>query len=211
MRMAAAVLFTTGLMAQTKVPGLVRGDLIECETSAGGAGELSVRTASHQVFRFRFDRQTYFERDRARSSAAGLDKGDLVEVVADRAEEPVLRYARTVHVLDRQPAGRPPVSQGRYRAYRTSTDRIVPMGDLTFAGVVGRVRDGRLVLRTRADGEKTILLRQDTRYLEDGLEVSPGTLKNDTRVFIRGAKNFEGDIEAYQVIWGRILDPSPRD
>ncbi len=208
-RLAAAILFAGALAAQDPAPALVRGELLDCEVSAPGAGEFSLRTETHQVFRFTFDRKTYFEREKQRTTAAGLEKGDLIEVVADRSSEPVLRYARTVHVVDRRPA-RPPVSAGRYRSYRTSLDSIVPMGNLTFAGVVARLDAGRLVLRTRKDGEKTIVLRDDTRYLEDGVQVAPAELKANTRVFVRGAKNFEDEIEAYQVIWGEILDPAAR-
>lgn len=208
-RLAAAVLFAGALGAQDASPALVRGELLDCEVSPAGAGEFSVRAETHQVFRFTFDQKTYFEREKQRTNAAALEKGDLVEVVADRASEPVLRYARTVHVVDRRPA-RTPVSRGRYPSYRTSLDSIIPMGNLTFAGVVARLDGGRLVLRTRKDGEKTIVLREDTRYLEDGVQVAAGELKANTRVFVRGAKNFEDEIEAYQVVWGEILDPAAR-
>jgi hypothetical protein len=207
-RLAAALVFAGALAAQNPAPALVRGELLDCDVSPGGGGEFSVRTETHQVFRFTFDRKTYFEREKQRTSATGLEKGDLIEVVADRASEPVVRYARTVHVVDRP--RRPPVSQGRYRSYRTSLDHIIPMGNLTFAGVVARLEVGRLVLRTRKDGEKTIVLRDDTRYLEGGVQVAADELKANTRVFVRGAKNFEDDIEAYQVVWGEILDPAAR-
>ena len=208
-RLAAAVLFAGALAAQNPAPALVRGELLDCEVTPAGAGEFGVRTDTHQVFRFTFDRQTYFEREKQRTSAAGLEKGDLIEVVADRASEPVLRYARTVHVVDRRPR-RPPVSLGQYRSYRTSLDHVIPMGNLTFAGVIARLDGDRLVLRTRKDGEKTIVLREDTRYLEGGIQVAAGDLKTNTRVFVRGAKNFEDEIEAYQVVWGEILDPAVR-
>lgn len=205
----ALVVFAPALWAQDPSPPLVRGELLDCEMAVAGSGEISVRTATHQVFRFTYDAKTYFERENQRTSAAGLEKGDLVEVVADRASEPVLRYARTVHVVDRRPP-RPAVSLGRYRSYRTSLDHVIPMGNLTFAGIVSRLSGARLVLRTRKDGEKIILLREDTRYLEGGVQVAAAELKADTRVFVRGARNFEDEIEAYQVVWGDIFDPAPR-
>jgi hypothetical protein len=64
-----------------------------------------------------------------------------------------------------------------------------------------------LVLRTREDAEKIILLREDTRYLDSGVPVDYTKLSVNTRVFIRGGKNFENDLEAYQVIWGEIPGP----
>lgn len=210
MRLAILLVAASALAAQDGTPpAIVRGNLLECDT-APGAGEFSVRTGAHQVFRFRYDAKTYFEREGALGSAAKLVKGDLVEVVADRVAQPALRYARTVHVLDREPPRRTPVSQGRYRAYRGTYEPVLPIGDLTLAGVVARVGDGSLLLRTRKDGEKTVRLRQDTRYLESGREVAASALRADTLVFVRGSRNFDDEFEAYQVIWGEILEPDPR-
>ena len=57
------------------------------------------------------------------------------------------------------------------------------------------------------DGEKTILLRQDTRYVSEGHLVEAAELSPETRVFVRAGKNSNGQIEAYQVVWGEILEP----
>jgi hypothetical protein len=38
--------------------------------------------------------------------------------------------------------------------------------------------------------------------------VEAADLKPNTRVFIRAGKNFEDQVEAYQVIWGEILHPA---
>ena len=196
-------------LAQTSAPsGIVRGDLLECEVVRGG-GELSVRTAAHQVYRFSFDARTYFERDRERTTPEKLHPGDLLEIVSDKPNGASLSYARTVHVMERENPQRQPLSLGRYRGYRTATDHIAPLGELTFAGIVARLNGGRMVLRTRRDGEKTILLREDTRYLQDGLQVSAATLATSTQVFVRGSRNLEGQLEAYQVVWGEILEPRP--
>jgi hypothetical protein len=208
LRLAACCwLAASAAFAQSDAPpGMVRGDLLEWE-AAKGAGEFSIRTAAHQVFRFSFDSKTYFERDLERCPVEKLQKGDLLEIVSDHAG-PALAYARTVHVMERErPARRAAASLGRYRAYRGSADRMVPLGNLTFSGVVSRVNGGRVVLRTRREGEKTFLLREDTRYVENGTQVTAAELKANTRVFVRGAKNFEDDLEAYQVVWGEILEP----
>jgi len=37
--------------------------------------------------------------------------------------------------------------------------------------------------------------------------VEPDALKPNTRVFVRAGKDIYGEIEAYQVIWGAILQP----
>lgn len=188
-------------------PAIVRGDLLELE-AAEGAGQFSIRTSAHRVFRFTFDSKTYFERESRPCAVAKLQKGDLLEIVSDQSAPAGLSYARTVHVVDREtPRRTAEMSQGRYRAYRGSADRVMPQGDLTVSGVVARVNAGRLVIRTRRDGDRAVLLREDTRYLAGGVEVSAATLKAGTRVFVRGGKNFENDVEAYQVIWGEILEP----
>lgn len=62
-----------------------------------------------------------------------------------------------------------------------------------------------MTLRTRADGEKVILLRSDTRYIQGGSEVEASELKVNTRVYIRAGHTLERQVEAYQVMWGEIL------
>ena len=194
------------LIAQTPAPmGLVHGSLIECRTRAG-SGELTVRTADNQVFRFAFDDKSYFEREQEHSVPGRLQKGDWLEIVSDQSPESALRYARTVHVIERKPPGRLR-TQARVAADRSPLDPLFPRGDLTFSGVVKRLTGVRLVLHTRADGEKTILLRQDTSYLAEGDPVDASALETNTRVFVRAGKNLDNQIEAYQVVWGEILEP----
>ena len=47
----------------------------------------------------------------------------------------------------------------------------------------------------------------DTRYLEDGQVVDLAQLKPNMRVFVRAGKDLYNEVEAYQVIWGKILAP----
>lgn len=207
MRLLGGLLFALGLLAQEPAPiGVARGVLLEWDALA--AGEFSIRAdGTNRVYRFTFDPKTYVERDQQRISMTGLRKGDAIEVVSDEVAGVSLRYARTVHVVERRPAPRSPASAGMLRPYRSPLEHIVPRGDLTFSGIIARLSEERLVLRTRLDGEKTILLRRDTRYLESGSLVEAGTLKPNTRVFVRAGKNLDDEIEAYQVIWGEILEP----
>ena len=195
--------------------GVVRGVLIECDAQ-GTAGEFALRAQqTNQVYRFAFDAKTYVERETLRTSMNRLPKGDLIEVVADRDESVAVHYARTVHVIEARPEPPQPTSAGRYRMYRTSPyrapapalDLLFPRGNLTFSGVIARVAADRLVLHTRQEGEKTILLRFDTRFLEEGSPVDAVDLKPNTRVFVRAGRNLENQIEAYQIVWGQILEP----
>ena len=210
MRLWIGLLFLAiPLAAQQQAPiGLVRGTLLECGAK-GASGELTVRTENNQVFRFAFDGQTYFERDQEHVPATRLEKGEWLEIVADKSPGSLVRYARTVHVIERPAPLHSARPAARWRAYRGDLDPLFARGDMTFSGVVRRLNDDRLVLHTRADGDKTILLRQDTRYLSGGSQVDAAALQPNTRVFIRAGKNLDNHIEAYQVVWGEILEPGP--
>jgi hypothetical protein len=192
--------------AQTpQAPPIVRGVLLERDQQ-GPSGEFSVRIADNQVFRFQFDRKTYVERESQMIDVGHLKPGEKVEVVSDQLAGAVLRYARTVHVILPEAPPRP-LSQGRLRAARDAADRAIRTGNLTYSGIVSRLSAERLVLRMREGLDQTILLRKDTRYLEDGGIVDSASLKQNMRVFVRAGKDLYDQVEAYQVIWGKILDP----
>jgi hypothetical protein len=64
-----------------------------------------------------------------------------------------------------------------------------------------------MVVQTRKSGSKTFHLRPDTVYTAQGRLVEPGLLEVHTRVFVRAGRGFEGEMEAYQVVWGGIVTP----
>jgi hypothetical protein len=207
MRAVAGLVFAALLPGQDTAPvGLVRGTLVET-TLAGSRGSFALRTPENKVYRFEFDSRTYFERDKRRVTAGRLIAGDALEIVSDRGEAPALRYARIVHVLDEAPQVRFSPYLERLRQYRSATEHIVPRGSLTFSGVISRIEGGAVILRTRRDGEKTVLLRPDTRFLHRGALVDASALGLSTRVFVRAGRNLDDEIEAYQVVWGEILNP----
>lgn len=208
MRLHFIALVAAAAFAQEPAPiGLVRGSLLELEQT-GGSGELSLRSADSRVFRFFFDSRTYFERAKQPVLPARLAPGESLEILADTGAGSTLRYARTIRVIVEEREPRPLSSLGRVRAYRSVTEHIVPRGSLTFSGVVTRFNDERMLLKTRLEGEKTILLRQDTRYVEGGSLVEAASLKANIRVFVRAGRNLDNEIEAYQVVWGEILSPA---
>ena len=186
--------------------GMVRGTLLGAEVQ-GSEGSLALRTPDNKVYRFEFDSRTYFEREKRRVNAGRLQQGDALEIVSDRGPAPALRYARIVHVLDDAPQVRFSPYLDRLRQYRSATEHIVPRGTLTYAGIIARVEDGILLLRTRREGDKQILMRSDTRFLEGGFLVDADALRRSMRVFVRAGKNLDDEIEAYQVVWGEILNP----
>jgi hypothetical protein len=216
MRIAGLSLLAAGLAAGQTVPApqpaaaLIRGVLLERDPLAA-EGEFSVRLADNRVFRYRFDRKTYVERENDLIDVARLRPGEKLEVVSDSIPGFVLRYARTIHVLeDPPPAPRLTASpQSHYRAYRSSEERerTLPTGNLTYAGVVSRIAPDRLVLHTRDGGEQTLMVGKETRFVQDGALVAADTLKLNMRVFIRAGKDLYDQVQAYQVIWGSILAP----
>ena len=186
--------------------GFMKGDLLEWDGTES-AGNLTVRGADHRVLRCSFDSLTYFERDRKRTSMAAITAGDRLELVTDASAAISNKcYARTVHVL---PPARPPLPPYVARALQSRRtaflDSVAPRGSVALAGLVMRRTPEAIWLRTRANGEKTILLRQDTRYLKGGSTVEAGALEVNTRVFIRAGKTIENDLEAFQIIWGEIF------
>jgi hypothetical protein len=192
------------LAAQThENAALVRGVVLECD--ARPVGEISIRTSDNEVLRYQFDRKTYAEREDRLIEASRLTAGELVEVVSDGTPGSLIRYARTIHVVQPTPPPRP-LSQGRLRAYNPKQD-TVRTGNLTYSGVVYRTNPERLLIHTREAGDLAIALRKDTRFLQDGVVVDAADLKPNMRVFVRAGKDLYNEVEAYQVIWGSILTP----
>lgn len=189
------LLIAASTWAQEPAPkGIVRGRLVQ---AAGG--NLSIVTPLGSSYRCSFDNHTYIERDGQRIFAPALRADDPVELITDiKAGDCYARTVRIVPTMSRLLGGRP---------YRPALDHIFPRGNLTFAGVVRRFNGKVLVLRTREEPEKIVLLRDDTRYLEGGHPADFTRLAVNTRVFVRGGRNVENDLEAYQVIWGEIPGP----
>jgi hypothetical protein len=195
------------LAAQTPISGVV----LERDPQPT-SGQFSIRLTTHEVLRFQFDQRTTVLRDAQPSGILRLKPGEKIEVAFDPIPGLVLRYARAISVIadapPAPPAPRPPSSLSRLRsANRYTEERLLPTGNLTYAGVVSRIGPERLVLHTRDGRDQALLLRKDTRYLLNGDLVDPAVLKLNTRVFIRAGKDLWDQVEVYQVIWGKILAP----
>jgi hypothetical protein len=201
------LLWALCLAAQSERPfyGLIRGVLLESR-AGGGSGELTVRTPDNRLFRYQFDSRTYIEREDVLIDGRSLLPGDKLEIVSDRSPDARVRYARTIHVILPPPALHPLSASGVW-AYRRPDQPASREPNLTLAGVVFRADGRQMVVHTREEGDRTVLLRPDTRYLQNGNEVDSGALKLNTRIFILGGKNSRDEIEAYQVVWGSIFRP----
>ena len=185
------------------------GVLLERDTNAA-AGEFAIRAPDNQVYRYRFDGKTLVQRDTFSGNVGSggighLNPGDRVTVESDPVAGSLLRYARTVQVVSGQPQRKLPDNRPESTGFPL-LDLTPHTGNLTFSGVVSRLSGQSLVLRTRA-GEQTLLIRRDTRYVDNGDTVEAAQLQTNMRVFVRAGKNLYEQVEAYQVIWGSILDP----
>lgn len=197
------LVFLLTVCAQDELPlGIVRGNLRESNSTGSRGSFLFVREDGIRCV-CRFDERTWFESQRVRVSIDAFGAKDPVEVLADqRIVNGVAQcYARTVRLIE--PNAPPP--NPKRPVYRSVTEHIVPRGNLSFAAVVTRITPDAISIRTRADGVMTLLLRPDTRFLSDGVTAERGNLHVNQKVFLRGGKNLEGDLEVYQVIWGDIV------
>ena len=197
-----ALLFPWLLAADTPYQSpILSGVVLECDQRP--AGELAIRAADNEVLRYQFDKRTYVERNEQMIEPARLLPGEKVEIVSDRAPGFILRYARTIHVVQPTVAPRPQRSN-LPKPYNPRTENV-RTGSLNYSGVIYRVNADKFVLHTRESGDLPILLRKDTRYLQDGQVVGLSDLKPNMRVFVSAGKGLYDEVEAYQVIWGRIL------
>jgi hypothetical protein len=181
------------------------GVLLERDIDAD-SGEFAIRAPDNQVYRYRFDAKTLVERDTLSGGMGHLRLGDRLIVQSDPVPGSLLRYAHRIQVSNSSPPMTP--ADGRLGSTGFPLLDLSPRtGNLTFASVVARLNRESLVLRTR-DGEQTLLIRRDTRYVDNGDTVEAAQLRPNMRVFIRAGRNLYEQVEAYQVIWGSILEPT---
>ena len=192
MRSLAFFALCTVLSATEMERGLFRGTLEAVEGTAS-QGILTARAANGNLATCAYDGRSYIEREKERATALRLDLGETIEVVADHRPGTRTCYARTVHVI-------PPAPASPRRAQQVARRRQVLLlqGDRTIAGLVTHLEGREVTLRTR-DGEVTLVLRPDTRYLGDG------PLSVNRRVSVSAGRSLSGQLEAYQVTWGEIL------
>ena len=199
------LVFAGLVFAQQQPPplDLVHGELLEFEGS-----EFAVRSEDFRVQRFRVDDQTFLERDQLRVKLSQMLAGDIVDVVTDRQIPPAgPRYARLVKVSKARLEAKVPPASSRFRFSDYPSTVLLSRGSQTFSGIVTRMRDNRIVLRMRSGEERMFRLRGDTVFRGDGRTVTASDLVLQSRVFVRGGRSIDNDLEAYEVMWGEILKP----
>lgn len=180
-------------------PGIVQGRLVEVPAAA--TGRIQLRVSTQQILQCVYDNSTYFERQGRSVAAAGLKADDDLEMVTDRKDGAC--YVRTVYVLDPPNPGQ----RVRTRPLRPVVETWLPRGNLTLSGVVIRLNPELLILRVRTGEQKTLVIRQDTRFIDGGVPTGPEQLRPNTRISVRAGTNLDQELEAYQIVWGRIEGP----
>jgi hypothetical protein len=194
------------LTAQENGPiGILRGDLVAWSGNAR-TGSLTFRNADNRLLQCSYDDKTWFERENEHIVVSGAQVGDHLEIVADHKPPSAVCYARTVKILDMTLPRRTAAGKPRFNIHNNATELLAPRGDMTFSGIVVGIDGNWLTLRTRNTGKKSLLLRPDTRYLGSGLAQERSNLQSQTLVFIRAGRNLDGDVEAYTIVWGDLLD-----
>lgn len=200
------VLVAGPALAQENAPiGILRGDLVAWSGSSR-TGSIVFRNAEKRLFECTFDDKTWFERENEHIAISAMRPGDHLELVADRKTPSAPCYARTVQVLDITTTRRTASGKPVFRYHNSATELFAPRGELTFAGIVTGIDGNELTIRTRDKVKHVLLLRTDTRYLGDGLPRERSSLEPQTLIFVRAGRNLDGDIEAYTIIWGDILE-----
>lgn len=202
-RRTLVVMVLAPLGSAAEMPsGIFRGKLADLEGTST-AGAFNATDATGAAYSCAYDARSYFELNKSRVVATKLQTGDPLEVVADRKPGMGACYARIVHVLALQVAG---LRAGAAPARPPRVSEFLPQrGDRSLAGVVVQLQGSRMTLKTR-DGERPLVLRPDTRFLADGVRVNAEEVPRNTHVFVRAGRNVYGQIEAFQVVWGEIVN-----
>jgi hypothetical protein len=197
----AAALMTASLGRPADMAkGIFRGHMVSWEGSLT-KGVLLARNSAGTLEGCGYDSLSYLELSRNRITVAKLEPGDPLEILADHKPGSRDCYIRMLQVVP--PAPPPNRVNPRVNPEVRRPAFELPRGDRTISGVIIRTGPRSITVRTR-DGEQTLLLRKDTRYLADGASQDASAVTINTRVFVRAGRNLEGGIEAYQVVWGEI-------
>jgi hypothetical protein len=203
-RRAVAILAAAPLCAALDMPvGFFHGSFTALDGTAL-AGQLTARASDGSLQSCGYDARSYFERAKLRIAPLKLLPGDPIEVLADHRPGSRSCYARIVHVVIAQPARDPRrAAVAPVRSSRLA--ELFPRGDRNLSGIVIQRDAASLTLKTRA-GQRTLVLGPETRYLENGLRLDAAQPPVNTHVFVRAGRNADGQVQAYQVMWGQIVN-----
>jgi hypothetical protein len=187
--------------AHAQMPlGIIEGRMAALENSL-----VFVDLANGKQISCAVDSRTFVDRERKRLTLNDLKIGDFLELVTERHSPARPCFARMIHLASNELR-----FGGRHRVGQVTraTETISPRGNVHLTGVVRELQPALLEIRTRQDGVLRLRVRPDTQYVQDGLSVKREELPLHVRVNVRCGYALDGELEAYQVVWGGILPRS---
>lgn len=205
--LAYALLVALNLTAEERLPNPLSSGVFVEWTGSDSGGSFSFRTAAQSTFECAFTGRTYFEKEHRRTRVSLIPAGEPVEVLSERLANPPSCRALIVRVGQQAH----PQGAGTFRKpWATPTEAFAPRGNMLLAGVVVRVDQPYIWLRTRDGKSHVIVIRPDTRISAEGTIVGRDAIPFNRPVFVRAGRSMDGDIEAYTMVWGDILLPKAR-
>jgi hypothetical protein len=183
-------------------PGIVEGRLVRVREDG-----VEVQLLDDRRIECAVDGRTYIDRERQRLGWRDLKSGDVLELVTEKQGVSGRCFARMIHVVreEKRFGGREQMG-----VVKRSTETFAPRGNVVVAGLARNVGGGWLELRTRQEGTMRLRLRPDTVFVREGKEVGLAELEGQTAVTVRADHGPSGELEAYQVSWGAIVQPRGR-
>ncbi len=181
--------------------GFFRGSMVRWEGTAS-SGTVTAQNAGG-VFNCHFDKKSWLEIEKRHVTIDKFREGDPVEILADRHPGETTCYILTLEVLTPPPPPKRPKPTSTAARSTTSRPAAIRHGQDNFAGVVTKLSENTVSIRTR-EGEQTFHLRPDTRYVGNGLRMERSDVAVNTRLSVEASRNHDDEWEAFQLTWGSI-------
>ena len=181
--------------------GYFRGGMLDFQGTVA-SGTLRAKNATGEVYTCGYDAKSYLELAKQRVKVDQLREGDPLEVLAYRRAGETACYVLSLQVLPPQVNARP-TKRLDVTPSKSIRPPVVRHGTLNIAGVVTKLSDSSITVRTRTE-ERTFLLRGDTRYLGNGLKMDAKDVSVNQHLSVEAGRNLEGQFEAYQLTWGEL-------
>lgn len=192
--MRGCIWFLLMSAAAADLPQSTRSEIVERIEVNGGA-DLLLRDREFRLYRC-FANQEILGTPPVRA-------GDVVEWTlgfdaVGKCKVAALRYI-----------GRPSDMPGRTRLRLdlNPLNSLIRRGNLSYGGIVTRLDAQTLALRTARGERLDIVLREDTHFFHAGVRTKRDDLALHQTVSIRAGRTFDGQLEAFYVMWGDILRP----
>ena len=202
MKILAGAILWSALASAADMPyGVFRGSMAGFDGTKA-LGVLHARSAAGEIVTCGFDTKSYLELEKHRVTVDKLLEGDALEVVSYRRPKDGTCYILTLTVV-LPPKPVRPTRRLDMSPPKQAKAPLVRRPSQTVAGVIVRVTDSSVTVRTRED-EQTFQLRRETRFIGNGLRVERADLPVNQHVSVEAALGPDGVKEALQLTWGTL-------